>query len=225
MVVDCRLLNPYVEKRKIKLEDLRCVPSMVCKDGYMSTDDLEKGYWQVRLNKNHRKYVGVSLDGHYYVANVLILGICDAVFAFTKLVRPVVRYLRSRGINTLVYIDDFFICHASEHLAIKSRNFLLHTLIRCGWLLSVPKHMPVSQKKVFLGLTINSNTMKFEIPDEKLSNFLDVLLLVKSQAIMPVRLLAQLLGLLNSFSRALGQIVCLMTRSLSACLQLAYFSG
>ena len=63
----------------------------------MSTDDLEKGYWQVRLNENHRKYVGVSLDGHYYVANVLILGICDAVFAFTKLVRPVVRYLRSRG--------------------------------------------------------------------------------------------------------------------------------
>ena len=44
LVVDCRLLNLYVEKRKIKLEDLRCVPSMVCKDGYMSTDDLEKGY-------------------------------------------------------------------------------------------------------------------------------------------------------------------------------------
>ena len=85
LVVDCRLLNPYVEKRKIKLEDLRCVPSMVCEDGYMSTDDLEKGYWQVRLNENHRKYVGVSLDGHYYVANVLILGICDAVFTFTKL--------------------------------------------------------------------------------------------------------------------------------------------
>ena len=121
----------------------------------MSTDNLEKGYWQVRLNENHRKYVGVSLDGKFYVANVLILGICDAVFAFTKLVRPVVRYLRSRGINILLYIDDFFICHLSEHLAIKSRNFLLHTLIRCGWLLSVPKHKPVSQKKVFLGLIIN----------------------------------------------------------------------
>ena len=47
LVVDCRLLNPYVAKRKIKLEDLRCVPSMVSKCGYMSTDDLEKGYWQV----------------------------------------------------------------------------------------------------------------------------------------------------------------------------------
>jgi hypothetical protein len=123
-----------------------------------------------------------------------------------------------------VYIDDFFICHASEHLAIKSRNFLLHTLIRCGWLLSVPKHQPVSQKKVFLGLTINSLSMKFEIPDEKLSRFFEVLIMVKSQEVMPVRLLAQLLGLLNSFSRALGQIVRLMTRSLYACLKPAYFS-
>ena len=41
---------------------------------------------------------------------------------------------------------------------------------------------------------------------------------------MPVRLLAKLLGLLNSFSRALGQIVRLMTRSLYACLNPAYCS-
>ena len=135
LIVDCRLLKPYVAKRKIKLEDLLCVPTMVSKVAYMSTDNLEKGYWQVRLNKNHRNYVGVSLDGRYYVANVLILGICGAVYAFTKLVCPVVRYLRSCGINILVYIDDFFICHSSEQLSIKSRNFLLHTLIKGGWLL------------------------------------------------------------------------------------------
>ena len=41
---------------------------------------------------------------------------------------------------------------------------------------------------------------------------------------MPVRLLARLLGLLNSFSRALGQIVRLLTRNLYSCLHPAYFS-
>ena len=41
---------------------------------------------------------------------------------------------------------------------------------------------------------------------------------------MLVRILACFLGLLNSFSRALGQIVRLMTRSLYACLHPAYFS-
>merc|ERR1712120_58477 len=118
----------------------------------------------------------------------------------------------------------FFICHLSEHLAIKSRNFLLYTLVRCGWLLSVPKHKPVAQKKVFLGLMINSNTLQFEIQEEKISKFLEILVLVKFQAVMPVRLLAQFLGLLNLFSRDLGQIVRLMTRSLYTCLNPAYFS-
>merc|ERR1712240_244466 len=112
---------------------------MVGKGNFMSTDDLEKGYWQVKLNSNHKKYVRVSLDRRYYVANVLILGICDAVFAFTKLVCPIVRYLRSCGVNVLVYIDDFFISHMSEILAIKSKNFLIFTLNKFGWLLCVPK--------------------------------------------------------------------------------------
>ena len=123
-----------------------------------------------------------------------------------------------------MYIDDFFICHMSKHLAIKSRNFLIHTLINCGWLLSVPKHEQVAQKKVFLGLVINSLSMKFEIPDSKLAKFFEILELVKFQAVMPVRLLARFLGLLNSFSRASGQVERLMKRGLYKCLQPAYSS-
>ena len=54
--------------------------------------------------------------------------------------------------------------------------------------------------------------MEFEIPDEKLEKFFLILVKVQSQEIMPVRLLASFLGLLNSFDRALGQVVRLMTR-------------
>ena len=41
---------------------------------------------------------------------------------------------------------------------------------------------------------------------------------------MPVRLLAKFLGTLNSFSRALGQVVRPMTRYLYSCLQPAYIA-
>ena len=81
--MDCRLLNPFLYCRKTKLEDLSFILSVVSKGDFMSTNDLEKGYWQMLLKPCHRKYIGISLDGKYYVANVLILGICDAVFAFT----------------------------------------------------------------------------------------------------------------------------------------------
>ena len=140
------------------------------------------------------------------------------------LVRPVVRYSRSCGVNILVFIDDFFMSHMPEALAIKNRNFLIYVLRSCGWLINVPKHEPVAQRKVFLGLAINSLTMQFEVPNSKLIQFLEVLNSVKSQDLMPVRLLACFLGLLNSFSRALGQVVRLMTIDLYSCLHPAYFS-
>ena len=66
--------------------------------------------------------------------------------------------------------------------------------------------------------------MQFEVPNSKIIKFLEVLESVKSQAVLPVRLLARFLGLLNSFSRALGQVVRLMTRNLYSCLHPAYFS-
>ena len=103
LVVDCRLLNPFLVCRKTKLEDLSLISSVVSEGDFMSTKDLEKGYWQVSLKPNDRKFIGISLDGKCYVANVLILGICDTLFAFTKIVRPIIRYLRSCGIKVLVY--------------------------------------------------------------------------------------------------------------------------
>ena len=225
LVVDCRLLNPFVQKRKIKLEDLSILPNLVSQGDYMSTDDLEKGYWQVKLNPSHRQYLGISLDGKYYVANCLILGITDAVFCFTKLVRPIVRYLRAKGIPAAAYIDDFFTSSQPEALAHRNRNFLLFVLTKCGWLVNIPKHLPILQKKIFLGLVVNSITMEYEIPKEKLDAFLLLLENVESLSNMPVRLLAKFLGTLNSFSRALGQVVRLMTRALYSCLKPAYDSS
>ena len=86
LVMDCRLINPYITKRKVQLEDLNMIPDLVSEGDYMSTDHLEKGYWQVKLNPSFRKYIGLCLKGRYYMANVLILGISDAVYAFTKII-------------------------------------------------------------------------------------------------------------------------------------------
>ena len=79
-------------------------------------------------------------------------------------------------------------------------------------------------QKIFLGLMVNSISMQFEIPDEKLEKFFLLLERVDSADIMPVRLLASFLGLLNSFSKALRQVVRLMTRQLYKCLSLAHNS-
>ena len=102
---------------------------------------------------------------------------------------------------------------------------MLFVLAKCGWAVNISKHDEISQMKVFLGLLVNSISMEFEIPQPKLDDFLLLLKQVKSQDTLPVRLLARLLGKLNLFNRALGQVVRLMTRHLYVCLEPAYTTG
>ena len=114
----------------------------------------------------------------------------------------------------LSYIEYFFTSHKSLLLATKNRNLLLSVLTKCGWLVSVPKHGVIAQRRKVIGLMVNTITMDFEIPQEKLETFFSDLTKVKSQSSMPVRLLTSFLGLLNSLSRVLGQVALLMTRNL-----------
>ena len=51
------------------------------------------------------------------MAKVQILGVSDAVYAFTKIYHPIVRFLRSRGVKVAVYIDDFFTSHMPMAIA------------------------------------------------------------------------------------------------------------
>ena len=51
----------------------------------MCTDDLDSGYWHVKIHPDHRKYLGVHIVGEdnepiFFLWNVLFLGVADAVF-------------------------------------------------------------------------------------------------------------------------------------------------
>ena len=83
----------------------------------------------------------------------------------------------------------------------------MSVLTNVGRIISSSKHLPIAQKKIFPGLTVNSISMEFEIPTVKLEKFFLLLEKIRSQEIVSVRLLASFWGLLNSFSRALGQVV------------------
>ena len=113
LVVDAsRHLNPFLRKRKIKLEDLLAMADLVQQDDFLSTDNLESGYWHVLLHPDMYPYVGCHMEDpatgriQYFQWKVLFLGISDAVFIFTKVLRPVVAYLRKIGWRGLIYIDD-----------------------------------------------------------------------------------------------------------------------
>ena len=50
LVVDgSRCLNPYLQHRRIRLSDLRNIPELIRPGCFMATNDLDSGYWHLRV--------------------------------------------------------------------------------------------------------------------------------------------------------------------------------
>ena len=103
-----RCLNPFLLHRRVRLQDLREIPEVVNPGCFMATNDLDSGYWHLRVKAEHWTFLGIHIvneDGSvsYFVWLVMFLGVSDAVFIFTNMLEPITCYLSSKGIPTLIY--------------------------------------------------------------------------------------------------------------------------
>ena len=80
------------------------------KGDYLFSLDLKSGYHHVDIYEPHRQFLGFQWkqkgQTHFYVFTILPFGLATACYAFTKLLRPLVKYWRGQGIRALVYLDD-----------------------------------------------------------------------------------------------------------------------
>ena len=86
----------------------------------------------------YNRIVGLTWSGttgahrRYFMFRVLPFGLSTACYAFTKLLRPLVRYWRSQGKRAVIYIADG-ICAASNALdATRNSQAIQNDLIKAG---------------------------------------------------------------------------------------------
>ena len=79
-----------------------------------------------------------------------------------------VKHARLLGWKGIVYVDDFDHIGATEDDYNKSRKILKDAARRSGWLFSEAKeHKPATCCR-FRGYNLNTQTMKFEVTEDKL---------------------------------------------------------
>ena len=71
--------------------------------------DIRHAYYLVNVDKDHRKYLRFIWRGRLYDYTCLAKGICSAPRWFTKLLKQVFGTLRSKGHDSVYYIDDSFL--------------------------------------------------------------------------------------------------------------------
>ena len=101
LVLNLKHLKQFLHKYKFKYKDLQVVLLMFQRDNVLFKFDLKSGYHHVNMHKPHQKYLGFAWETggvlSYYIFMVLPFGLSSACYAFTKLLRPLVRYWRGQG--------------------------------------------------------------------------------------------------------------------------------
>ena len=110
LVLNLKHLNQFLRKDKFKYEDLRVAVLMFEKEDYMFKFDLKSVYHHLDVFEEHQKYMYLGFAGEskgvnrYFVFTVLPFGLATTCYAFTKLMRSMVRYWRGQGLRAIAYI-------------------------------------------------------------------------------------------------------------------------
>ena len=70
--------------------------------GFGASIDLKDAYWHIPIRLHYRKYLGFMIGGQKFRFRVLPFGLNIAPRIFTKICRPILRELRTKGLMVLV---------------------------------------------------------------------------------------------------------------------------
>jgi hypothetical protein len=213
-----RNLNPHIRERKVNLSHLGSFHEGFVQGSWMRSCDLEAGYWQVPIHPAHKKYLGIAWSKNgvkkHFRWLVLFLGIKDAVFVFTKLLKPHIRFCQRFGIFLVIYIDDHLSAAENEELCKLHADFSELCLQLAGWLIKDGKGMrTATQDGVFLGLRHDLVNLYYYIPERKLADIVQFGSWLTTQRRVPVRQIASFYGKVSACRLALGPVTSLICRT------------
>ena len=202
LVINLKYLNSFVEARPFKYDDIRTTLDLVEPEDVFTTIDLKDYFFHVPVHADFVKYLGFQFRNVFYEWLVLPFGFSLSPYYTTKIIRPVLTYLRNvLDIRCQCYVDDWLILSKS-HTITDHTDQVCQTLQDLGYIINVEKsHLIPSNTVTYIGFEICSP------PDGSFPT-----LWVSKPRVLKLRRSLQKLLLAPSFSardlaRVLGQCV------------------
>ena len=211
MILNLKELNEFIVYKHFKMESFNNALCMVTPNCFMGTIDLKDAYYTVPICDSDRKFMRFIWRGQIWEYSCLAMGLSSAPRIFTKLLKPVLSELRSRGHQSVMYIDDCYVQAETFQECLENINETVITLENLGFVINREKSVLVPTKAVsFLGFIICSETMKIKIPDKKIEKIKLKINKFVCKRRHSIREVSELLGMLNSIVLAcpLGSLYC-----------------
>ena len=113
-------LNKLIYHKHFKMEGIHTVRDLLQRDDWMTRINIKDAYFAIPIYPQHQRFLRFQWKGKCFQFTCLPFGLVSAPRVFTKLLRSVVGFLRSRGMRCVVYIDDLLLLHQDKE---KLREF------------------------------------------------------------------------------------------------------
>jgi len=195
LVLNLRDLNNFVENSHFQMEDARTATNLLTSDCYMCTLDLKDAFHLIPIHPSSRKYLRFYWRDKLYQYTCLPFGLCSAPRIFTKVIRPILGHLRSRGLKSVGYLDDFLLL--GDNFDACTENYKVTKILfeSLGFLINESKSQAIPVTRIlYLGLLFDSKSMSVYLPDHKVIKIRRLVRQALKYKKMSVLSLSQLVG-------------------------------
>ena len=126
---------------------------------YQAKVDLTAAYRSIVTASELWRFQGLHWRGVLYADTSLPFGIRAAPPVFNRITQAVVRRLRALGIKAVLgYIDDFWVCAPTENECLRAYDVVIQVLQDLGFDVNKKKCVTPTQRLIFLGIELDSNS-------------------------------------------------------------------
>lgn len=119
----------------------------------------------ISVDEQHRKYLRFQWRETTYEFTALPFGLSTTPYIFTKILRPVISYLRQKDFYSVIYLDDFLFLGSSPEKCRTNVSTSLNLLLSLGFMINYSKsHLEPSNKCKCLGFIFDSIEQSISIP-------------------------------------------------------------
>lgn len=164
-VINLSTLNSFVRHHHFKMVDLKVVADS------LRPLDFRDAYFAVPIHPAHQKLLCFQFKNVTYQFKCLPFGLTSAPRVFTKVLKPLIVYVRRLGLRICIYLDDMLILNSQREGAMRDVSLMLHLLENLGFIVNMEKSILFpSQEMEFLGVLVSSIHMSFSLPESKVLN-------------------------------------------------------
>jgi hypothetical protein len=171
---------------------------------FMAKIDLTAAYPTCGISPRYRDFYIFRFRGKFYRYRGQVMGITSAPRDFTRLLAPVIAFMRSFGVVICILIDDVWIGSMSSAQCAQDTQDVLIVLSFLGFVIEAKKtQLQPAQTMEWAGTIIDSVLMEFRVPAQKVKDgkakFRKILHLAESKVPLPLRRWASVLGTMRSW--------------------------